>query len=71
MRPEDNFKSGDFLIASGKSWIVHRTESAGSLATLQLFSCQEDSQGAPLQLAPGAELQIQICGPERLDDPRL
>jgi len=37
---------GDFVFARGKSWIVEWAEKAGSVQTLHLVSCEDDSQGA-------------------------
>lgn len=56
---------GDFLIARGKSWIVEGVECAGSVQTLHLVSCEDDSQGESLQLVLAAELQTQVVD---LDD---
>ena len=41
---------GDFVFARGKSWIVERAEKAGSVPTLHLVSCEDDSQGETISL---------------------
>ena len=54
---------GDFVFARGKSWIVERAEKAGSVPTLHLVSCEDDSQGETIQLAFATELQTQVLDP--------
>lgn len=58
-------KVGDFLIARGKSWLVENDDRTGPVPTLHLVSCEDDSQGETLQLAPAAELQARVVD---LDD---
>lgn len=53
-------KIGDFLIARGKSWLVENDGRTGPVSTLHLVSCEDDSQGETLLLAPAAELQAQV-----------
>ncbi|MGO9743553.1 MAG: DISARM system SNF2-like helicase DrmD [Roseiarcus sp.] len=55
---------GDFVFARGKSWIVERAEEAGSVQTLHLVSCEDDSQGETVQLAFATELQTQVLDPD-------
>jgi hypothetical protein len=54
---------GDFVFARGKSWIVERAEKAGSVPTLHLVSCEDDSQGETIQLAFATEPQTQVLDP--------
>ncbi len=54
---------GDFVFARGKSWIVERAERAGSVPTLHLVSCEDDSQGETIQLAFATELQTRVLDP--------
>src|SRR5271170_6072800 len=54
---------GDFVFARGKSWIVERAEKAGSVPTLHLVSCEDDSQGETIQLAFGTELETRVLDP--------
>jgi ERCC4-related helicase len=54
---------GDFVFARGKSWIVERAEEAGSVPTLHLVSCEDDSQGETIQLAFATELQTRVLDP--------
>ena len=61
--PRSAPRTGDFLIARGKSWIVEKTELSGPVETLHLVSCEDDSQGESLQLALEAELQTQVVDP--------
>ncbi len=56
-------EQGDFVFARGKSWIVERAEKAGSVQTLHLVSCEDDSQGEAIQLAFATELQTQVLDP--------
>jgi SNF2 family DNA or RNA helicase len=56
-------EEGDFVFARGKSWIVERAEKAGSVQTLHLVSCEDDSQGEAIQLAFATELQTQVLDP--------
>ena len=66
-QPEDRKarlpRQGDFVFARGKSWIVERAEKAGSVQTLHLVSCEDDSQGEAIQLAFATELQTQVLDP--------
>ena len=56
-------EQGDFVFARGKSWIVESTEKAGSVQTLHLVSCEDDSQGEGILLAFATELQTQVLDP--------
>ena len=56
-------QAGDFVAVRGKSWIVERAEKAGSVQTLHLVSCEDDSQGETIQLAFATELQTQVLDP--------
>ncbi|WP_442755896.1 DISARM system SNF2-like helicase DrmD [Methylocystis sp. JAN1] len=58
-------QTGDFFVARGKSWIVESVERTGSVETIRLASCEDDSQGETLQLAVTAELQTEVLD---LDD---
>jgi hypothetical protein len=56
-------EAGDFVAIRGKSWIVERAEKTGSVQTLHLVSCEDDSQGEAIQLAFATELQTQVLDP--------
>jgi SNF2 family DNA or RNA helicase len=56
-------EQGDFVFARGKSWIVERAEKTGSVQTLHLVSCEDDSQGETIQLAFASELQTRVLDP--------
>jgi len=56
-------EQGDFVFARGKSWIVEKADEAGSVQTLHLVSCEDDSQGEAIQLAFATELQTQVLDP--------
>jgi hypothetical protein len=56
-------EQGDFVFARGKSWIVESTEKAGSVQTVHLVSCEDDSQGEGVLLAFATELQTQVLDP--------
>jgi SNF2-related domain len=56
-------QAGDFVSARGKAWIVERAEKAGSVPTLHLVSCEDDSQGETLQLAFATELETRVLDP--------
>ena len=51
---------GDFVFARGKSWIVEGVDKAGTIQTLHLVCCEDDSQGEAIRLAFEAELNTRV-----------
>ena len=56
-------EAGDFVFARGKSWIVERTEKAGSVPTLHLV-WREDNFTAKRSSCFATELQTQVLDPD-------
>ncbi len=54
---------GSFVTVRGKTWIVERSEQKGSVHTISLISCEDDSQGEAIELAYAVELAPEILDP--------